>query len=155
MPRTSEKAQLTSQLQDTWLAHILLDTLFDEDDWELLEQFLGPTTPGTIRNRRTTRKSPFKNQSDSDAGWIGGDTMALAKGVESEMTFGLKRAEEKEKEIEEWIGFLGIALQEIRYLAPRVPIPRSEYLFRHYVCCNRYRLLFGFEYLLILSMFYD
>jgi len=113
MPRTSEKAQLTSQGQDTWLAHILLDTLFDKDDWELLEQFLGPTTLATIRNRSTTRKSPFKNQSDSDAEWIGGDTMALAKGVETKMTFGLKRGEEEEKEIEEWIGFLGIALQEI------------------------------------------
>ena len=134
MPRTSEKAQLTSQLQDTWLAHILLNRRFDEDDWELLAQFLGPTTPATIRNRSTTRKSPFKNQSDSDARWIGGDTMVLAKGVEGEMTFGLKRADEEEKEIEEWIGFLGIALQEIRSLAPRVPIPRSEYLFTQHVC---------------------
>ena len=92
MPRTSEKTQLTSQLQDTWLAHVLLDTLFDEDDWELLEQFLGPTTLVTIRNRITTGKLPFKNQSNSDAGWIG---------LGSEMTFGLKEVEEKEKEIEE------------------------------------------------------
>ena len=59
--------------------------------------------------------------------------MGLEQELEMGMAFGLGDSEEQEKEMEEFIGVLGMALQEIRYLAPRVPIPRSEYLFTHHV----------------------
>ena len=40
---------------------------------------------------------------------------------------------DEEEDIGEVVGILGIILSQIRYLAPRMPIPHSEYLFSHYV----------------------
>lgn len=135
MPRTSEKAQLTSQFQNTWLATILLNTLFKDNEMELLQQFLGPTSKPIIHNQHSLRS--FGNQIYSDRSrlleGIRGGEMGLEQELEMGMAFGLGDSEEQEKEMEEFIGVLGMALQEIRYLAPRVPIPRSEYLFTHHV----------------------
>jgi len=39
-----------------------------------------------------------------------------------------------EKELGEGIEILGIVIAGIRYLAPREPIPCSEYLFNYHVC---------------------
>ena len=45
----------------------------------------------------------------------------------------VKGGEDEDEEIEEVIGFLGMIISQIQYLAPWMPIPHSEYLFTHYV----------------------
>jgi len=133
MPRTAEKAQLAGQLQNTWLANILLNILFNDEDMELLQQFLGPGPIQIFSNQ--PKAYAFENQIYSDSlRQIRGGDMGLEGVLGIGTASGLEESEEQEKEIERFIGFLGIALQEIRYLAPRVPIPRSEYLFTHHVC---------------------
>lgn len=135
MPRTSEKAQLTSQLQNTWLADILLHTLFKDNDWELLQQFLGPNLSPirSVHNKHNLHSTGKQIYSDRLRVMREGG-LRLEQDLGIGMAFGLVGSGEQEEEIEEWIGFWGMALQEIRYLAPRVPIPHSEYLFTHHVC---------------------
>ena len=137
MPRTSEKAQLTSQLQETWLAHVLWNMIFD-NDLKLLRQFLGLHPKFTFRQKSDSihRQNPNYSGLLDEGGGADSDE-GLLKGLWIDMPlgpFGLEESENREIEVEEFVGFLGIAIEGMRYLAPRMPIPRSEYLFRHHVC---------------------
>ena len=134
MPRTSEKAQLASQLQNTWLAHILQDMLFDEDELKLLQQFLGSGPIETFHHIRNlsslANEINFNRATPKNSEWGG---LGSLDEYGCEMASGLEKSEEDE-EIGEFISFLAMAVQGIRYLAPRVPIPRSNHLFTHHVC---------------------
>jgi len=125
MPRVSKKAQLASQLQDMWLACGLSNTVID--DLDLLQQILSSAA--------THRKNNYHGHDWPYAGGSGG----LLRGGEKRWLnwanpeIDLRMEESEEDEEEEVIGFLGIIISQVRYLAPRMPILHSEYLFTHYV----------------------
>jgi len=57
---------------------------------------------------------------------------------QGELAFGLineiiRDGGESQDEMDEVIEVLGVIIPEIRYLSPRIPIPRSVYLFTHLV----------------------
>jgi len=106
--------------------------MFD-DDLKLLKQFLGPQPISTFHAKG--HLPALQNQiyfGLLEA--VGGVDEVLVKRLSMDMPLGLEEGEDKEKEVEEFVGFLGIAIEGMRYLAPRMPIPHSEHLFRHHVC---------------------
>jgi len=106
--------------------------MFD-DDLKLLKQFLGP---GPISTFDAKGDLPaLQNQIYfGPLEVVGGVDKVLVKGLSMDMPLGLEEREHKKKEVEEFVGFLGLVVEGMRYLAPRMPIPHSEHLFRHHVC---------------------
>ena len=137
MPRSSEKAQLVRQLQDMWLACVLFNTVFDDPD--LLQQILslGPT------HSRSDIRGHDWPYSHGSRGLLKGGGEEWLGGVNPEMGLRIEEtAEDEEEETEEVMGILGVIISQIRYLAPRMPIPHSEYLFTYHV--SKFYLLVSF-----------
>ena len=127
MPRISQKAQLTQQLQDIWLCHHLIETFFDNNDVETLQVILSQLH----HTRLSSFSLPFQN--------LGSDhpisNTELSDLLNPHKDFAIKVLEQEAEEggIEKELEILAIMISGIRYLGPRAPIPRSQYLFTHHV----------------------
>ena len=128
MPRFSEKAQLVWQLQEIWLACTLFDTVIN--DTNMLQQILSLGATYCKNHLRYHNEA----YAGSSRGLLGEVEKELVGWIEWETDLGKEESgADEEEDIGEVVGILGIILSQIRYLAPRMPIPHSEYLFSHYV----------------------
>lgn len=135
MPRTSEKAQITTQLSQIWLANVISTVLVSENDLLSIFYFFetegnrrGPEATGqasTARGSRSLDREVFNylrlNLGLREFGIERMDVMQSVEGIE-------------EEEMMEGVELLWLFVSSIWYLAPREPIPRSEYLFKYHVC---------------------
>ena len=135
MPRTSAKAQLLSQMQDLWLANSISTVLFDETDFALWQQILNPQQGWNAKSNADDGLEPNGRGVVGDLLWLMRDFGCQTMGGSSDVGIGLVGAEDGlEEEIVEAIEVLLLGIQGTRYLSPREPIPRSEYLLNYHVC---------------------
>ena len=146
MPRISEKAQLAIQLQDLWLGNAIGHVLLTEDDLEL--GVVGSAGTRALVSEGRRADEDVRRHASGEATFSTGScctTLDLVhligafKEVENSKEgdnhmYGMKGSEQGlEEGPREEIEVLGIVIAGIRYLAPREPIPRSEYLFNYHV----------------------
>jgi len=138
MPRTSEKAKITTQLSHIWLANEISRVLNCEND--LPFRLFSTRAQGNLRRRELVGQEAMGEER------VGGSMVAFDQhmldfgfgGFEDgnkDAIQGLGGIEESdEEEIMEGVERLCVFVSSIRYLAQREPIPRSEYLFNYHVC---------------------
>ena len=145
MPRISPKTQLLFQLRDIWLANSILTILFSEDDFELLKQILFAS--GGHRGRGggvgdweggSGAEGYRRRGIEGSAGGLGWPVLDLDEDtlIEDQGSVGSDWTTSKDvmdAEVLEMVELLLLGIPRIRYLAPREPIPRSEYLFNSHV----------------------
>src|SRR5437588_6074826 len=106
MPRISEKVQITRQLQDTWLAYEISNTLLDNDDIELLQKVLFPTPVHNQRPWPTPSSVYNKNLKII----LEGCGLGMENSISETGMFGIWATKEDEEELGESIGLLGIMI---------------------------------------------
>jgi len=137
MPRISEKARLTTQLKTLWLAHVAAEMLYGEDDLgeqiKLLVESGIRSSPADKEGSRGesgggASSTTILNRILNGGGVRGGIEDSVIGGGSGDSGTGIG------EEIMEGIEWMSLIVPAIRYLAPRDPIPRSEYLFHDHVC---------------------
>jgi len=146
MPRISEKAQLAIQLQDLWLVNAIGDILLTGEDLELV--IIGSSGAGASVSERRRVDEDVRRHAGGEATFAAGsyrttlELVRLLGGFEEvensqeggDSMYGIRGSRPGLDEgLREEIEVLGIVIAGIRYLAPREPIPRSEYLFNYHV----------------------
>jgi len=142
MPRISEKAQLTTQLEDLWLIEAVENILLLKDNLEpaVLFGISSASYPALVDERsRVGLGGGLESGARADLceiwpeGWLGSEG---SEGVVRGRMYGiLADCERKlDEDMREGIEILGSVISGVQYLTPREPIPRSEYLLNYHVC---------------------
>lgn len=133
MPRISEKFKIACHLKDLWLSNTIMDNVFDNsNEILLLLKYLGPHSQSS---REFLQLPSAQTAIDVRQFLIILDEPEISSILIGEGPEACLESEESGlgKEIEEIIEFLGLSIPAIRYLMPREPIPRSDYMFQHHV----------------------
>ena len=129
------------QLEDLWLIEAIHNILLEDNLEPVLRLAVGSASHPELVDER--RRVDLGSDLESGAG-------AVLSGISLEGWLELKdlwgvgrdrihgiledRERESDEEMREGIEILGSVISGVRYLTPREPIPRSEYLLTYHVC---------------------
>ncbi|KAG0136998.1 hypothetical protein HOY82DRAFT_598017 [Tuber indicum] len=129
MPRTSEKARITYQLGDIWLSNAIVQMIFNtSDDLSLFFKCF----KSFVHNQKYTKRDVSTNLEIASTLLESSVTTNFNGEIRSEM--GVEDSDDGfGKDEMEVIELLAMGVPAIRYLMPRDPIPRSEFMFNHHI----------------------